>query len=92
MGWSHRGNTLHKYQHYYADDSFETILQADGLLLTPMGSSPKKNKKDLLSPSSALIVTNLTRQRLNSALNVDTYSATMHTMKQSKRRKSSKGS
>lgn len=50
MGWSHRGNTRHKYQHYYADDSFDAILQADGLLLTPMGSSLKKNKKDLLKP------------------------------------------
>ena len=51
MGWSHRGNTRHKYQHYYADDSFDAILQADGLLLTPMGgSSPNKKKKDLLKP------------------------------------------
>jgi integrase len=49
MGWSHRGNTRHKYQHYYADDSFDAILQADGLL-TPMGSGLKKNKKDLLKP------------------------------------------
>lgn len=47
MGWSHRGNTRHKYQH--ADDSFDAILQADGLL-TPMGSGLKKNKKDLLKP------------------------------------------
>jgi hypothetical protein len=50
MGWSHRGNTRHKYQHYYADDSFEAILKADGLHLTPMDSSPKKNEKDLLKP------------------------------------------
>lgn len=52
MGWSHRGNTRHKYQHYYADDSFDAILQADGLLV-PMGGSGSKmknNKKDLLKP------------------------------------------
>jgi integrase/recombinase XerD len=47
LGWSHQGNTRQKYQHYYADDAFDAILQADGLIL--MGTT-KKKKKDLLKP------------------------------------------
>jgi integrase len=85
MGWSHRGNTRHKYQHYYADDSFDAILQADGLL-APMGSSPKK-KKDLLKPKQCPNCDEPNTPETKFCINVDTYSATMHTMKQSKRKK-----
>jgi hypothetical protein len=49
MGWSHSGNTRQKYQHYYADDSFDAVLtMMDGLALsTRVG---QKNKKDQLKP------------------------------------------
>ncbi|MDQ3903794.1 MAG: zinc ribbon domain-containing protein [Thermoproteota archaeon] len=30
LGWSHAGNTRQKYQHYYADDSFNAMLAIDG--------------------------------------------------------------
>jgi integrase/recombinase XerD len=46
MGWSRKGNTHVKYQHYYADDSFNAILEADGLV--PHGTA--KKRKDLLKP------------------------------------------
>jgi hypothetical protein len=42
MGWSHAGNTRQKYQHYYADDSFDAMLVIDGVI-TP--NSKNKNKK-----------------------------------------------
>jgi integrase len=46
MGWSQRGNTRQRYQHYYANDSVEAMLVADGL----MSPTSKTNKKDLLKP------------------------------------------
>jgi integrase len=49
MGWSQRGNTRQRYQHYYANDSVEAMLVADGLI-SPTGSSNSKTKKDLLKP------------------------------------------
>jgi hypothetical protein len=42
MGWSHSGNTREKYQHYYADDSFDAMLVIDGLAL------PSSTAKNLL--------------------------------------------
>ena len=49
MGWSQRGNTRQRYQHYYANDSVEAMLVADGLL--PANNSPGNNgKRDLLKP------------------------------------------
>jgi integrase/recombinase XerD len=44
MSWSPNGKTRQKYQHYYADDSFTAMLEADGLLAK--GGSTKS--KDLL--------------------------------------------
>jgi integrase/recombinase XerD len=51
LGWSHSGNTRQKYQHYYADDSFDAMLTVmDGLApLSSIGGRDKK-KKDLLKP------------------------------------------
>lgn len=46
MGWSHAGNTRQKYQHYYADDSFDAMLVIDGLV-TP---NSKDKNKNLLRP------------------------------------------
>jgi integrase len=47
MGWSHSGNTRQKYQHYYADDSFDAMLTVmDGLVPSQLG----QKKKDLLKP------------------------------------------
>jgi hypothetical protein len=46
MGWSHAGNTRQKYQHYYADDSFDAMLVVDGLI-TP---NLKGKAKNLLKP------------------------------------------
>jgi hypothetical protein len=47
MGWSHSGNTRQKYQHYYADDSFDAMLTVmDGLIPAQL----KQKKKDLLKP------------------------------------------
>ncbi len=46
LGWSHSGNTHQKYQHYYADDSFDAMLVMDGLV-TP---NSKNKGKDLLKP------------------------------------------
>ena len=46
MGWSHSGNTRQKYQHYYADDSFDAMLVIDGLV-SPTG---KSKNKDILKP------------------------------------------
>jgi integrase len=49
MGWSHSGNTRQKYQHYYADDSFDAMLtMMDGL--TPPSAQVGQKKKDLLKP------------------------------------------
>jgi len=50
MGWSHTGHTRQKYQHYYADDSFDAILTAmDGLMPADMMTKGQR-KKDLLKP------------------------------------------
>jgi hypothetical protein len=87
MGWSHRGNTRHKYQHYYADDSFEAILQADGLHLTPMGSSPKKNEKDLLKPKQCPNCDEPNTPETKFCIKCRYVLSYMHTMKQSKRKK-----
>jgi len=46
LGWSHAGNTRQRYQHYYADDSFDAMLAIDGLV-TPNSKSKVKN---LLKP------------------------------------------
>ena len=46
LGWSHAGNTRQKYQHYYADDSFDAMLVIDGLV-TP---NSKGKVKYLLKP------------------------------------------
>jgi hypothetical protein len=46
LGWSHAGNTRQKYQHYYADDSFDAMLAIDGLV-TP---NSKGKVKNLLKP------------------------------------------
>jgi hypothetical protein len=47
MGWSHRGNTRQKYQHYYNDDAFDAMLtMMDGL--KPAGADTKS--KTLLKP------------------------------------------
>jgi integrase/recombinase XerD len=49
MGWSHAGNTRQKYQHYYADDSFDAMLtMMDGL--TPASGYLNSKKKNLLKP------------------------------------------
>ena len=49
MGWSHKGNTRQKYQHYYNDDSFDAMLtQMDGL--TPVNANLIRIKKGLLRP------------------------------------------
>ena len=46
MGWSHRGNTRQKYQHYYNDDSFDAMLVTmDGLM-----PAADKTKKNILKP------------------------------------------
>jgi integrase/recombinase XerD len=47
MGWSHRGNTRQKYQHYYNDDSF------DAMLVTMDGLAPATSitqRKNILKP------------------------------------------
>jgi integrase/recombinase XerD len=46
LGWSHTGNTRQKYQHYYADDSFDAMLAIDGIV-TP---NSKDKMKNLLKP------------------------------------------
>ena len=46
LGWSHAGNTRQKYQHYYADDSFDAMLAIDRLV-TP---NSKGKVKNLLKP------------------------------------------
>jgi integrase/recombinase XerD len=49
MGWSHKGNTRQKYQHYFSDDAHIAKLEADGFL--PKGSSAAlKGKTGLLKP------------------------------------------
>lgn len=48
MGWSHAGNTRQKYQHYYADDSFDAMLAVNGLM-TPDSRNKSKNR-NLLKP------------------------------------------
>jgi len=51
MGWSRSGNTRQKYQHYYADDSFDAVLTCmDGLTPAGMVQGSNKKKKDLLKP------------------------------------------
>jgi hypothetical protein len=47
MGWSHSGNTRQKYQHYYADDSFDAMLTVMDGLVVP---AQLGKKKDLLRP------------------------------------------
>ena len=49
MGWSHKGNTRQKYQHYYNDDAYEGMLvNMDGL---PLPDKRQKDKmKALLKP------------------------------------------
>jgi len=49
MGWSQKGNTRLRYQHYYDNDSVEAMLVADGLIL-PGSVVGGKNKRDLLKP------------------------------------------
>jgi hypothetical protein len=46
MGWSHRGNTRQRYQHYFQDDALDAILVADGLV----SPDAAKKKKDILKP------------------------------------------
>lgn len=49
MGWSPRGNTRQKYQHYYADDGFDALLTVmDGL--NPTSNPNTKGKKNPLKP------------------------------------------
>jgi integrase/recombinase XerD len=48
MGWSRRGNTRIKYQHYYTDDAFDAMLVMDGLVVP--GSTSKEKMKNLLKP------------------------------------------
>lgn len=49
MGWSHRGNTRQKYQHYYSDDGIDAMLLADGLQIAAIAKDATK-KKGLLKP------------------------------------------
>jgi len=46
-GWSPRGKTHQKYQHYYADDTFDAMPAADGMISPTTGN--KKND-DILKP------------------------------------------
>ena len=48
MGWSPKGNTAIKYQHYFSDDAHIAKLEADGFL--PKGSGSKAKNKGLLRP------------------------------------------
>jgi hypothetical protein len=49
FGWSQKGNTRLKYQHYFADDTIDAVLTVmDGLPL-PIQLGQNK-KKDLLKP------------------------------------------
>jgi integrase len=47
MGWSHKGNTRQKYQHYYTDDAFEAMLVMDGLVSHSSSPAATKNKTPL---------------------------------------------
>jgi hypothetical protein len=49
MGWSHRGNTRLKYQHYHNDDAFDAMLTVMDGLVVP-GSTNKDKMKNLLKP------------------------------------------
>lgn len=42
LGGSSRGNTRQKYQHYYADDSFEAMLAIVDGIVTPNASAKNK--------------------------------------------------
>lgn len=46
MGWSQRGNTRVRYQHYAENDAVEAMLIADGVV----SPDAAKKKKDLLKP------------------------------------------
>jgi integrase len=49
MGWSHKGNTRQKYQHYYTDDAFDAMLiTMDGLMLPSQDA--KSKSRNLLKP------------------------------------------
>jgi hypothetical protein len=49
MGWSHKGNTRQKYQHYYNDDSFDAMLtMMDGLTVSHVDS--RSSQRGLLRP------------------------------------------
>lgn len=50
MGWSHKGNTRLKYQHYFADDGIEAMLLADGLPIAATTGGPGASRKGLLKP------------------------------------------
>jgi hypothetical protein len=51
LGWSPAGNTRHKYQHYYADDSFDAMLTVmDGLKPPSSNVTNTGGKKGLLCP------------------------------------------
>jgi integrase/recombinase XerD len=49
MGWSHKGNTRQKYQHYYTDDAFDAMLMTMNGLVLP-SSVEKSRSKNLLKP------------------------------------------
>jgi hypothetical protein len=49
MGWSHKGNTRQKYQHYYTDDAFDAMLMTmDGIVLPSQDA--KSKSRNLLKP------------------------------------------
>jgi integrase/recombinase XerD len=51
LGWSHRGNTRQKYQHYYADDAYEAMLTTmDGLAPSSGLINNLDKKKNFLKP------------------------------------------
>jgi hypothetical protein len=51
LGWSHRGNTRQKYQHYYADDAYDAMLtMMDGLAPPTSEQLTNGKKKSFLKP------------------------------------------
>jgi hypothetical protein len=51
MGWSQRGKTHLRYQHYFADDAFDAILTVlDGEESPYLDLKGSKKNKNLLKP------------------------------------------
>jgi integrase/recombinase XerD len=51
FGWSQKGNTRLKYQHYFSDDTIDAVLTVmDGIVMPAQNNKNNNNNKNLLKP------------------------------------------